>query len=72
MSEANSAVTNPVDTVVMLPCPFCGSSDIHQSEMMFADDDGEHPGAECLKCDASNRLENWNNRHADTTVSPLD
>ena len=29
---------------------------------MYADDDGEHDGVECIDCDASNRLKHWNNR----------
>lgn len=60
-----------LETVVMLPCPFCGSSNIRECEMMFLDDDGEHPGVECLDCDASNRQEYWNMRHADAAISTM-
>lgn len=43
------------------PCPFCGSHNL-RVDMIFFDDDGEHEGVECLDCDASNRIENWNTR----------
>ena len=46
----------------LLPCPFCGSERLRIAPMVFCDDDGEHPGVECLDCDALNRLEMWNNR----------
>jgi len=45
-----------------LPCPFCGSERLRVGEFMFADDDGEKPGIECLDCDCSNRAEFWNMR----------
>lgn len=72
MSEAS--VTSPgddrsgFDVVVMLPCPFCGSTNIRE-EIMYWDDDGENPGVECLNCDAVARPEYWNKRHADAAVS---
>ncbi|MEW8494279.1 MAG: hypothetical protein AB2604_10775 [Candidatus Thiodiazotropha taylori] len=46
----------------LLPCPFCGSNNLRIDELMFSGDDGEHPGVECLNCDASNRVEFWNKR----------
>lgn len=51
------------------PCPFCGSKNLRESEAMFFDDDGEHAGIECLKCDAINRTKYWNLRHADASFS---
>ncbi len=54
----------------LMPCPFCGSSNIRLDTMYF-DDDGEHPGVECLDCDGSNRLTNWNTRAQPTAVSKV-
>lgn len=43
------------------PCPFCGSTDL-RVDIMYCDDDGEHDGVECMRCDASARREYWNQR----------
>ena len=43
------------------PCPFCGSHNL-RVDVMYFDDDGERDGVECMRCDASARLENWNTR----------
>lgn len=46
----------------LLPCPFCGSRKLRIDEQMFADDDGEHAGVECLDCECINSLALWNLR----------
>jgi hypothetical protein len=46
----------------LLPCPFCGGTNIRTSDTMYFDDDGEHPGAECIDCDALARADRWNQR----------
>lgn len=48
--------------LALLPCPFCGSTNLRCCDIMYADDDGEHPGVECLDCDAASRLSKWNCR----------
>lgn len=45
----------------LLPCPFCGSTNLRTEDMYF-DDDGEHPGVECVDCDAIARADRWNQR----------
>ena len=46
----------------LLSCPFCGGDNVRIVTNMYADDDGEHDGVECINCDASNQLQHWNNR----------
>jgi len=52
----------------LLPCPYCGSTDIRTDPIMFSDDDGEHAGVECMNCDAIARHERWNQRQQSTAV----
>ena len=56
----------------LLPCPFCGSTHIRTSDAMYFDDDGEHPGTECLDCDALARADKWNQRAAPLPASRFD
>lgn len=62
IKSSNEAASPHLEPVVMLPCPFCGSSNIREDQAMFCDDDGEHSGIECIDCDAINRREHWNKR----------
>ena len=76
MSKAKQRNDDPLNPVVMLPkpllpCPFCGSDNL-RIDIMYWDDEGDNPGIECMNCDAIARPENWNNRHANATASPLD
>jgi len=58
--------------IKLLPCPFCGSNDVRHEKNIYCDDDGEHDGVECLRCDGMNRLDYWNRRApTDNTLKPV-
>ena len=46
------------------PCPFCGSADLRKIDVTLSGDDGEIDiwMIECLNCDATARVEYWNER----------
>ena len=53
------------DEVEWKPCPFCGSDNVREIDIMICGDDGEEEvdAIECLSCDAQARAEYWNDRH---------
>jgi len=46
--------------VGLLPCPFCGATDLCGSE--WWDDDGEYEAVACKSCKAEAPASSWNNR----------
>lgn len=46
----------------LLPCPFCGSTNLRIGKAVISDDSGEHDCVECMKCEATNRIDHWNVR----------
>ncbi len=64
MSETNSVETNQVERIVMLPCPFCGSTNLTPGYWSL--DDGEVDSVECDDCYAGAPVDAWNKRNEDT------